>query len=73
MEDLEDGLVAAAEPPVLDHHRARVHVEVRRHPVVVGVGERAEGVQVGAAEHLDQEAMRVVEVGHGEADVVEAA
>ena len=28
MEDLEDGLVAAAVPPVLDHLRARVHVEV---------------------------------------------
>ena len=75
MEDLEQGLVAAAEPAVLDHHGVGVDVEVGGHPVValVRVGERAEGVEVLAAEDVDQEAVGLVEVGHGEADVVEAS
>jgi hypothetical protein len=73
VEDLEDRLVAEAEEPVLRHRRPRVHVEVLRHPVAVVVTERAERVEVLAAEDVDEEALGLVEVRHGEAHVVEAA
>ena len=66
-------LVAEAEPAVLDHRRPRMDVQVGRHPVAVVIAERPEGVEVLATDHLDQPAVGLVEVGHGEADVVEPA
>ena len=51
---------------------ARVHVQVLGHPVAVVVHEGPEGVEVLAAHHVDQEPPRLLQVGHGEADVVDA-
>ena len=64
-------LAAAAEEVQLLHHRARVDVEVLAHPVGVVVPERAEAVHVLAAEDVDEEGTGLLEVGHGEADVVD--
>ena len=72
LEHLEDRLPAAAEEVQLLHHRAGVHVEVLVHPVAVVVAERPERVHVLAAQHVDQEGPRLLEVGDGEADVVDA-
>ena len=73
VEDLEDRLAAAAEEPVLRDCGARVHVQVFAHPVVIGVRERPERVQVLAAQDVDQEAARLVQIGHGEAQMIDAA
>ena len=72
LEDLEVRAVLAAVEAQLAHDRARVHVEVLGHPVVVAL-ERAERVHVLAPDHVDEEAVRLVEVGNGEADVLRSA
>ena len=73
---VEKGLdVAAISQPVetdLFDHGARVHPEGHSHPVVVGaLG--SERVDVLGAENVDEEAFGLVEVGHGDADVVDAS
>ena len=72
---LEELDVAAVAEPVeadLADHGARVHAEVHGHPVVVRLL-GAQRVDRLGAEHVDEEALGLVEIGHGEADVVGAA
>src|SRR5690554_6257504 len=71
LEDLEVGAGLAAVEAQLAHDSARVHVQVLGHPVVV-LDEGAERVDVLATEHVDEERVRFVEVGDGEADVLGA-
>lgn len=71
LEDLEVRTACAPEEAQLAHHGTRVDAEVVAHPGAVGT-ERAERVDVLAADHLDEEPGRLFEVGNGEADVLDA-
>ena len=62
LEDLEDRLAAETEEVQPAHHGVVRDAEVLAHPVVV-VGERAERVHVLAAQHVDEERRRLVQVG----------
>src|SRR5690554_122772 len=72
LEDLEVGSVLAAVEAQLTHDRARVHVEALGHPVGVLVHEGTERVDVLAPDDVDEEAVRLLDVGDGEADVLGA-
>jgi hypothetical protein len=47
-------------------------VEVFQHPVIILAGEWSERVQVLAAQDVDQEPGGLIEIGHGEPDVIES-
>jgi hypothetical protein len=72
LEHLEVQPEPAPVEPDLAHHAARVHVEVRAHPVVV-VPHLRQRVHVIAAQHVDEEVVRLRHVRDRDADVVAAA
>ena len=71
-EDLEDRLLPAAEKAVFWNGCAGVHTQVLAHPVAV-VLERAQRVEVLAAEHVHQEPCRLLEIGHSQSNVIDLA
>ncbi len=70
LKDLEDGLAAAPVEMQLLHDGAGMHVEVLAHPVAVVGAVRPERVHVLAAEHVDEELVRLVQVRNSETDVI---
>src|SRR5690606_15129636 len=70
-EDLEIRSVAAAQESEPLHYRARMDVEMLLHPVAIGL-ERAALVERLAADDVDEECSRFVQIRHGEADMVGA-
>ena len=73
LEDLEVEAEAAAVEPDLPHDRARVDVEVVEHPVVVvaHLGQRVDVRRSRA--HPTKKRVGLLQIGHGDADVVAAA
>ena len=71
VEDLEDRLAPEPVEAQLAHHGSGIDGQVLGHPVAFA-GEGAQPVHVLAAQDVDEEGVRLIEVGHGEPDVVHA-
>ena len=72
LEDLEIGSERTAVEPQFADDGAGVHSEVSRHPVVVSF-EWALRVDTFAADHIHEEVLGLIDVRHGEADMLGAA
>ena len=72
-ENLEVGAVGAAQEFQAAHDGTGVDVEVLLHPIAFRVLEGAQVIERLAAQHVDEKINRLVQVGHGETDVVGAA
>ncbi|OIQ71359.1 hypothetical protein GALL_470270 [mine drainage metagenome] len=73
LEDLKIGALLATEESEFAHDRSWIDIQVLQHPIAVVVFERPEGVDQFAADHVDEEALGLIKVGDGEANVLGAA
>lgn len=68
LEDLEIGTEFAAKEPQFPHHGSRVDIHLLSHPVAVS-DEGAHAVDAFAANDVNEESFRLIEVRNGKSDV----
>ena len=72
LENLQVGAGPQTVKADLSDERARMNTEVGAHPIVVAAL-ATERVNVHRTEHIDEEAVRLLQIRHREADVVDSA
>ena len=72
LEDLEDRLAAEPKEVKSAHHCPWVNVQMLEHPVRIFMDERTQGIHVFASQNVDEEILRLRQIGNRETDVVQA-
>ncbi len=73
LEDFEVRAVAATKETYCLGYGPRMDIEVLRHPVATGIGYGRKRINVPTSQDVDKEARRLLDIRHGESDVLDAA